>query len=139
MADENKKIEESTAPKGNIVIGILITIIVIAIFGGIALYPTDPYNQEATNNDIDGDWNSTLTTHSYVFIPKSNIDGLEFTFSIRDKDGNELQQIVKRVGDVKKGQQYTVSFSATEIKDFATLMNSNYTKLTVTGGKKKLI
>ena len=102
MTDKNKIVKESTAPKGNIAIGILITIIVIAIFGGIALYQMGVFNQKATNNDIDGDWNSTLTTHSYVFIPKSNIHGLEFTFSIRDKDGKELQQIVKKVGDVKK-------------------------------------
>ena len=128
--------------KKNLIIGLTIAIIatvIIILAGALVANLTDKRNNKATNSDIDGDWNSTLTTYSYVFIPKSNINGLEFTFSIRDKNDKELQQIVKKVGDVKKGQQYTVTFTASEIKDFATIMNSSYTKLTVTGGTKKLI
>ncbi|MCX4286701.1 MAG: hypothetical protein OSJ68_05365, partial [Clostridia bacterium] len=125
--------------KGNVGIGILITILIILVFGGIGLFKLGVFDQKATNNDIDGNWNSTLATQSFVFIPKCNIDGLIITFSIRDKNNNELQTITKNIGDVKKGQQYTVSFNLSELQDFATLMDSNYTQLSVTGGTKKLI
>lgn len=140
MAEDIKHKEEAQDKKFRIGMVLFTVILAIVILGAATIcIINDSDLTKATNNDIDGDWNSTLTTHSYVFIPKSNIDSLEFTFSIRDKSGKELQRIVKKVGDVKKGQQYTVSFSATEIKDFATLMNSDYTSLTVTGGKRKLI
>ncbi len=139
MAEENKKIEENTAPTGKVGIGITIVIVIVLIFGAFALYKIGVFDRKATNTDIDGDWNSTLTTQSYVFIPKHNINGLEFTFSIRDKNNKELQTIVKTVGNVKKGQQYTVSISMSELQNFSTLMDANYTRLSITGGTKKLI
>ena len=136
MEEKNVKNAET---KGNVGIGILITILIILVFGGIGLFKLGVFDQKATNNDIDGNWNSTLATQSFVFIPICNIDGLIITFSIRDKNNNELQTITKNIGDVKKGQQYTVSFNLSELQDFATLMDSNYTQLSVTGGTKKLI
>ena len=142
MAEENKKIEGKAASSGKFEKGLAIVFAIMAIGALLFLIISginDNSKQKATMNDIDGYWNSTVSEQSYVFIPKYNINGLEFTFSIRDKNNKELQTIVKTVGDVKKGQQYTVSISMTELKDFTTLMDANYTQLTITGGTKKLI
>ena len=123
---------------GTVVLIAMITIfIVIMICMTIGLI--SGIDRTATTNDIDGYWNSNLTEHSFIFIPKQSIDGLVFTFSIRDKNNQELQKIVKEVGNVKKGQQYTVTLNLSELQDFATLMDANYTQLSVTGGTKKLI
>lgn len=138
MSEEKIQKEEMGGPGKGLIVFITVVLLGLLITLVVA-FATNNNTNQATNNDIDGNWNSTLTTHSFVFIPKCNINGLEFTFSIRDKDGKELQQIVKKVGDVKKGQQYTVSFNVAELQDFATLMDSKYTKLTVTAGTKKLI
>lgn len=135
MSVENEK----KGNGGKIILAIFITAMIgLLIFLLINATNNNP-NNKATNNDIDGHWDSTVTTYAYVFIPKSNIDGLEVTFSIRDTNNKELQKIVKTVGNVKKGQQYTVSFNLSELQNFATLMDADYTKLTVTGGTKKLI
>ncbi len=140
MAEETQ-IQESKEDKrfriGMIIFAILLSVIVL-VACTISILSDSDLNK-ASISDIDGYWNSTVSEQSYVFIPKHSIDGLEFTFSIRDKNNKELQTIVKTVGDVKKGQQYTVSISMTELKDFTTLMDTNYTQLTVTGGTKKLI
>jgi len=140
MAEETQ-IQESKEDKrfriGMIIFAILLSVIVL-VACTISILSDSDLNK-ASISDIDGYWNSTVSEQSYVFIPKYNINGLEFTFSIRDKNNKELQTIVKTVGDVKKGQQYTVSISMTELKDFTTLMDTNYTQLTVTGGTKKLI
>ena len=138
---EETQIQESKEDKrfriGMIIFAILLSVIVL-VACTISILSDSDLNKASTS-DIDGYWNSTVSEQSYVFIPKYNINGLEFTFSIRDKNNKELQTIVKTVGDVKKGQQYTVSISMTELKDFTTLMDANYTQLTVTGGTKKLI
>ncbi len=123
---------------GTVVLIAMITIfVVIMICMTIGLISR--IDRTATTNDIDGYWNSNLTEHSFIFIPKQSIDGLVFTFSIRDKNNQELQKIVKEVENVKKGQQYTVTLNLSELQDFATLMDANYTQLSVTGGTKKLI
>ncbi len=138
---EETQIQESKEDKrfriGMIIFAILLSVIVL-VACTISILSDSDLNKASTS-DIDGYWNSTVSEQSYVFIPKYNINGLEFTFSIRDKNNKELQTIVKTVGDVKKGQQYTVSISMTELKDFTTLMDANYTQLTITGGTKKLI
>ncbi len=136
---KNKKKYGSITIKQGLIIFLSIIMIGILTFGIVQLLLLIPSTSKVSNEDIDGHWNSTLTTQSFVFIPKSNIKGLEVTFSIRDKNNQELQTITKIIGDVKKGQQYTVSFNITELQDFATLMDSNYTQLSVTGGTKKLI
>ena len=136
---KNKKKYGSITIKQGLIIFLSIIMIGILTFGIVQLLLLIPSTSKVSNEDIDGHWNSTLTTQSFVFNTKSNIKGLEVTFSIRDKKNQELQTITKIIGDVKKGQQYTVSFNITELQDFATLMDSNYTQLSVTGGTKKLI
>lgn len=139
MAEENK--EESTAPTGNVGKGI--TIIAVIIVTGILLFLlisaiNNNSNNKATLADIDGDWNQTTTTQSYVFIPKSNIDGLEFTFTLKDKNNRTVDTITKTVGNVKKGQQYTVTINLLEVDDLSSFLSISTTSISVSKGTKKL-
>lgn len=142
MTEETKKSEKIygsiTLKQGAIVFATIIAI-GIALFGicQLALLLATPQN--ITNDDIAGHWNTGLTEYEYVFIPNANIEGLELTFSIKDEQNRELQKIVKTIGNVTKGTQYTVKLSAIEIKDFDTLRNADMIELSVTGGTRKLI
>lgn len=133
---EEKQNQESSS-KGcfimaMVMIGLVIAVIVITILvysnigsGGI---------KRATMSDIDGHWNSTITTCEYVFIPKHNINDLTFAITICDDNRQELQTIYKTVGNVRKGQQYSVSFSVLEFQSFSTVWNASYTKISVSRG-----
>ena len=95
--------------------------------------------RNATLSDIDGDWNNGLLDQSYVFIPKHDITNLEFTFSINNNENEVIKTIRKTVGDVKKGQQYTVTLSVSDLGDLDTMWNAKKTYLTVSGGRVALL
>ncbi len=78
---KNEKIYGSITLKQGLIIFCSIIMIGVILFGLCQLVILITTPKAATNSDIDGDWNSTLTTHSYVFIPKSNIDGSCFYIS----------------------------------------------------------
>ena len=135
MAEEKQNQESNS--KGCLVmaavmIGLVIAVVVITILvfsnldsGGI---------KKATMSDINGHWNSTITTYEYVFIPKHNINNLTFEITIYDDNKQELQTIYKTVGNVLKGQQYSVSFSVSEFQSFSMLWNASYTEISVSKG-----
>ncbi len=50
MEEKNVKNAET---KGNVGIGIIITILIILVFGGIGLFKLGVFDQKATNNDIE--------------------------------------------------------------------------------------
>lgn len=50
-----------------------------------------------------------------TFTANKNIDALKITFHFKNKDGNFIKSIKREIGDVKKGQQYTVTIGITDI------------------------
>ena len=130
--------EKNKSNVGNVFIGLLLIILVIAIPTGIAYLVSHENIMQATMDDIDGYWNSSLTTIEYVFVPKHNIKSLRFEITICDKNKNELQTIYKTIGNVKKGQQYTVTVSIYEIDSLSTLWDSRYTGISIYSGTKSI-
>ena len=130
----NEKVIGSITLKQGLIIFASIIAIGLVAFGLILLTLLIPISGKV----IDGKWETDSTTYAYIFEPKLDIYELEITFLIRDENDNELQTIVKKVGDVKNGQKYTVSIDVSELNDFASQMDINHTKLIVSNGKRKL-
>lgn len=130
----NEKIIGSITLKQGLIIFASIIAIGLVVFGLILLSLLIPISEKV----IDGKWETDSTTYVYVFEPTLNIYELEITFSFRDENDNELQTIVKKVGDVKHGQEYTVKIDVSELDNFATLIDVERTKLIVSNGKRKL-
>ena len=66
-------------------------------------------------------------------IPYVDIDDLELQFKYYDNDKNLITTKTKSVGNVKEGNQYTVSVSLTEF-NFFDLFKINYTSVSVING-----
>lgn len=105
--------------------------------GGSSSLPQITY-RDANNGDISGDWDSSLFDQKFVFIPKYNISNLEFTFLIKNKNDQVIKTITKTIGNVTKGQQYTVTLTTTDLGDLGTMWNARTTYLEVTGGRVAL-
>lgn len=115
--------ERNNEPKGclqptRIILTIVIIFIVIVV--GYAIFDrisenNSPINQitQASMSDIDGNWTQSLFSNTYTFIPSKNINGLILQFEIYN-DSKLVNTIVKTIGDVKRGQQYTVTLTADE-------------------------
>lgn len=131
---KNEKVVGSITIKQGLLIFISLILIGLVLFGLVLLSLLIPISDKVID---DGYWESTSTTYNYVFEPTLNIYELEITFLIRDKNNNELQTIVKKVGDVKKGQKYSVSIDISELDGFATI-DVDCIKLTISNGKRKL-
>ena len=112
---------------------ITMIIVVVAVILGIYFFG----NKEATNDDVTINQGETnLLSYSFTFIPKSNINDLKFEISFYDEKQNK-SNITKNVGDVKKGQQYTVTINLTELS-LSQILSSEIS-IKVAGGKVAMI
>lgn len=94
--------------------------------------------RDATTSDINGHWNETLTGQDFVFIPKHDIVNLQLTVYINNRDGEVIKKVVKDIGDVIQGRQYTVTLTISDI-GLGNIFSANSTTLKVTGGRVTLI
>lgn len=69
---------------------------------------------QASMSDISGNWTNGLFQSTFTFIPSCNIDGLAFRFKIYDDDYKLINTVDKKIGDVRKGQQYEVKLTIDE-------------------------
>lgn len=135
MKVEEKDISE---PKGKsygcmVTILTMITVLVVVVLC-VYFFGT----KDATNDDVTINQGETgLLSYSFTFIPKKDIDDLQFKISFYDSNGKYISDITKTVGDVKKGQQYTVTVNLTELS-FSQAF-SNKISVKVSGGKVALI
>ena len=90
---------------------ILVAIVGIAIAISQSNYEIGP---KATMSDIDGHWTESLLSNTFTFIPSKNIKGLVMQFDIYDSNNKLVNTVTKSIGDVKKGQQYTVTLTVDE-------------------------
>ena len=108
--------EQQSDAKGcfKIVVIVFLVIIGIIIFTIVAVSSANGGKiAQATMSDIDGNWTQSLLSNTFTFIPSKNINGLVLQFDIYD--GNRLvNTITKSIGNVKKGNQYTVTLTADE-------------------------
>lgn len=133
-----EEMEEEKRSKGDAIflfVGLALLIIIILLI--ICNYPALQVQKKATLSDIDGNWTTETTKQTYTFIPKSNIDGLEFKFTLLDKNKQTVQTITKKVGNVIKGQQYTVTLSIYEIESISSFLNISYVQTEISNGTKK--
>ena len=133
--------------------GCLITIIIIilgiAIAVGITYFiqKNDNNNGEggpgllsrsATLNDLTvsgDDLDLSSFGEKLTFTPKKDIDGLKLKFVFQKSNGTTLQTIEKSVGNVKEGQQYSVTISIAELSwDVIKNMFDLQCKYTVSAG-----
>lgn len=113
-----------------IIVAILIFITSLFILTGCNKILT----RQATINDINIDTSQEISFNiNYVMIPYVDIDDLELQFKYYDNDKNLITTKTKSVGNVKEGNQYTVSVSLTEF-NFFDLFKINYTSVSVING-----
>ena len=113
MAEETQKSNSN----GCLIFAIVMLILIIgAILLGIFVYGGLGNNgaKNATMSDIDGNWTQSLLSNTFTFIPTKNIKGLVLQFDIYDSNYKLLNTVTKSIGNVKKGQQYTVTLTADE-------------------------
>ncbi|MDE7107173.1 MAG: hypothetical protein K2O39_02500 [Clostridiales bacterium] len=124
----NENIDKHSNGKGCL---ITITIMILFIIIGFAItyfitQKTNPDNNQpnllsrsATLNDITisgDDLDLAAFGEKLTFTPKKDISGLKLKFIFQKSDGTQLQTIEKSIGNVKEGQQYSVTISITELK-----------------------
>ena len=124
---------------------IIVAIIIATIFGiiKIASYMTapdtsdrdlNPFNRVANNSDIQLTQSDDISfSYQYTLIPNTDISGLELTFTFENEARKPITSKTKVLGNVKKHQTYTFSFSFTEFS-FSQLSDIEYWSCTVTGG-----
>ena len=124
---------------------IIVAIIIATIFGIIkiascAVAPDNsdrdlnPFNRLANNSDIQLTQSDDISlSYQYTLIPNTDISGLELTFTFENETEKPITSKTKILGNVKKNQTYTFSFSVTEFS-FAQLSEIRYWSCTVTGG-----
>lgn len=92
------------------------------------------FSREARNADISLDVSGDhVTSVNYLLMPKVDIGELELTFEYEDKNEGVIKSVIKQVGNVKKGYQYTVIVSLAEFT-FSELTKIKYQTCEVTGG-----
>ena len=124
---------------------IIVAIIIATIFGIIkiascAVAPDNsdrdlnPFNRLANNSDIQLTQSDDISlSYQYTLIPNTDISGLELTFTFENETEKPITSKTKILGNVKKNQTYTFSFSVTEFS-FSQLSEIRYWSCTVTGG-----
>ena len=91
-------------------------------------------HRDARNSDITVQSSGDLTINpKFTFIPSSDISGLRLCITLADKNKNTLSSETKYIGDVQKGQQYTISASVADLSFFDYLKIS-YLSVEVVGG-----
>ena len=112
---QNNDINSSKKHAGCLVwIFILLVAVVVPVVVGVVVTQqnkNDNNSNRVTTQDIMGNWTNELLKSTYTFIPSCNIDGLVFRFEIYDGDNQKVNTIDKEIGDVKEGQQYTVTIT----------------------------
>lgn len=76
-------------------------------------------SRNATLNDLTvsgDDLDMSSFGEKLTFTPKKDIDGLKLKFIFQKSNGTQLQTIEKSVGNVKEGQQYSVTISIAELE-----------------------
>ena len=90
--------------------------------------------RDATINDIYIDTSEEISLNiKYTVIPNVDIHDLEITFKYYDKNSQLITTKVEKLGNVKKGIQYTVSVSLFEF-GFLDLLKIYSVKANVTNG-----
>ena len=117
---------------------LLITLLIICfsttLFTGCNMLSCSSCGRSATNNDINIDLSEEISLSvNYKILPNVNINDLEITFKYYDNNNNILSTKVKKVGNVTKGNQVTVTISLSEFS-FTDIFKINYTSAEVTGG-----
>ena len=131
---KNEKIIGSITIKQGLIIFASIVLIGLVLFGIILLTLLFPISAKT----IDGEWETSETSYMYKFEPQLKIYELEITFSLKDANNNELTKIVKTVGDVKVGQEYTVIINFSELDEYANSVDIKNTIISISNGKRKL-
>lgn len=92
-------------------------------------------NRPANNGDIIVAEDADLSNLGVKFTihPQRDIDNLQVTVSLLDKDKKLLTTKVANLGNVKKGVQVTCSVSFIEL-DWTVIKNISYESVNVTGG-----
>ena len=126
---EENEISNKSTGKGCLITVIVIVLILVAAFA-ITYYIMDKernngdtdtpslLSRKATLNDItvSGDeMDLSSFGEKLTFTPNKDIDGLKLKFVFQKSNGTQLQTIEKSVGNVKEGQQYSVTISITEL------------------------
>lgn len=91
------------------------------------------FHRSATNSDIHVEMSDEVFSTSYKITPYCDIEDLEITVIFADSNRNTVAEKVKYVGDVKKGREYEVSVSITEL-GFLDIFKISQTTCRVTGG-----
>ncbi len=94
--------------KGLIAILIAIPIIFFIIVTGIIMQDScNNIGRDATNNDIEIEIQTDITTMSFqaIILPNVDINNLEIEIEFRDKNNVLLKTVTKNIGNVKKGVQ----------------------------------
>ncbi len=115
-----------------IIIGIVLVYILLSYIISQKENTDTPNLLQADMSNISGNWTQGLFQNTYTFIPSCNIKGLVLRFEIYDSNYKIQNTIDKNIGDVKKGQQYTVTISIDEY------WTGSQVKTTVLRGKKSL-
>lgn len=114
MKIEDQKEQKHSAWKGFLafcLIGIFITIGIIC-FNNCSGKDGNPLTRDATINDLNIDTSEEISlSMNYKMIPKADINNLELTFKYYNGNNTLVTTIVKDVGNVKEGNQYTISIS----------------------------
>lgn len=89
--------------------------------------------RSAKDSDISITCEESILNYQYKFTPQVDIADLEITFTYFDKDYNQLCSIVKMIGNVNEGIEYSVTISSSEFS-FTDYFSVKYHRSTVTGG-----
>ena len=120
------------------VFGIIILIVVVLVLAFFVFRSCiSGKTGKANMSDIQGYWTDNITSRTYTFIPNVNIEELEFEFVVYSSNKEPLQYIYKEIGNVKKGQQYTVTISITDLY-IQTMWEGSYIRVTVNKGLRTL-
>lgn len=117
--------------------GCLISIIILAIIAivlwGVFIFA----KKDATNSDIIiNDSQQNLTSYMFIFTPNKDIENLQFEIAFYDNNKNYKSSIKKNIGNVEKGQKYTVKISINDLSINQAF--SDYISINVAGGKVPL-
>ncbi|MDE7108099.1 MAG: hypothetical protein K2O39_07240, partial [Clostridiales bacterium] len=94
--------------------------------------------KDATNDDVTiNEGQDNLLSYTFTFIPNNDIDNLEFEITFYDNNRKQLSDITKKVGNVKKGKQYSVTINLTELS--LKQIFSDYVSVRVSGGTTHIL
>lgn len=127
--------------------GILLGVVVLVVLMGVAMYflnrksaPDNKGSQTllsrlATNSDIMLETKEDISFgFSFTVTPSVDIKGLEITFTFMNSSNSVLNSVVKTVGTVVKGREYSVSVSFDDLGGWLTALSVAKYTYSVTAG-----